>query len=204
MIYFNRQAFLSWRLLIDNYGLDPKELATSRRIKLLCIPLNAKNSKIESITMTKLDVWWHLIIKLYENINEFVTPVITQFLNFCFGTLGDTPMLSSKVIAVASPAKKYIRTKLASIDALCQLLIKNKETYASIISILEEKLPHCMSDEIFKSGYKYIIHSVGEALLIINDMPNSELVHRYELGLALWDNLLIHIEESTFQTKVCF
>ncbi|XP_026828469.1 telomere-associated protein RIF1 isoform X2 [Ooceraea biroi] len=195
-----RQAFLSWKLLIDNFALDHQELATPRRIKLLCIPLNAKNSKTEMIALTKLEVWWHLIIKLYKDIAKFVAPVMTQFLNYCFGPLGDTPLLSSKFDVVASPAKRFFKTKVVAVDALYQLIVAKEELY-SFAPMLEERLPHPITDAVFQECSKSIIHSVGEALLILGQLTDQEMRNRFQLGKILWTNLMIYIKNIKLNTK---
>ncbi|XP_053989570.1 telomere-associated protein RIF1-like [Hylaeus volcanicus] len=195
-----RQAFLSWKLLVDNFALDPQELATARRIKLLCTPLNAKNSKNELIALTKLEVWWHVIIKLYKDIRKFVNPVITQFLNFCFGPLGDTPLMSSKLDILASPGKRFFKTKVIAVDALCQLLVTKQEN--TVFSpILEERLPHSISDSVFQECYKSIIHSVGEALLVLSQLTDAEMKNRYQLGKILWTSLVNYIQETKMEKK---
>ncbi|XP_076656705.1 uncharacterized protein LOC143361301 [Halictus rubicundus] len=196
-----RQAFLSWKLLVDNFALDPQELATARRIKLLCVPLNAKNSKSELIALTKLEVWWHVIIKLYKDISKFVNPVITQFLNFCFGPLGDTPLMSSKFEIVASPGKRFYKTKIIAVDALCQLLVTKQENSAVFSPILEERLPHSLSDSIFQESYKCFIHSVGEAWLVLSQLTDAEMKNRHQLGKTLWSSLVNYIQESKAQVK---
>nr|XP_031848183.1 telomere-associated protein RIF1 [Nomia melanderi] len=196
-----RQAFLSWKLLVDNFALDPQELATARRIKLLCIPLNAKNSKSELIALTKLEVWWHVIIKLYKDIHKFVNPVVTQFLNFCFGPLGDTPLLSSKFEIVASPGKRFYKTKIIAVDALCQLLVNNQENTPVFSPILEERLPHSITSSIFQDSYKSVIHSVGEAWLVLSQLTDSEMKNRYQLSKILWASLVNYIQESKTEMK---
>ncbi|XP_072767037.1 uncharacterized protein [Anoplolepis gracilipes] len=196
-----RQAFLSWRLLIDNFALDHQELATARRIKLLCIPLNTKNSKTELIALTKLEVWWHLIIKLYKDVAKFASPVITQFLNYCFGPLGDTPLLSSKFDIVASPGKRFLKTKVVAVDALCQLVVTKEDLFAVCAPMLEERLPHAISDEVFQECSKSIIHSVGEALLILGQLTDQEMKNRFQLGKTLWTNLMIYIKNIKLESK---
>lgn len=202
LLLYCRQAFLSWRLLIDNFALDHQELATARRIKLLCIPLNTKNSKTELIALTKLEVWWHLIIKLYKDIAKFATPVITQFLNYCFGPLGDTPLLSSKFDVVASPGKRFFKTKIVAVDALCQLVITKEDLFAVCAPMLEERLSHAISDEVFQECSKSIIHSVGEALLILGQLTDQEMKYRFQLGKTLWANLMIYIKNIKLEIKV--
>ncbi|KAG5333581.1 RIF1 protein, partial [Acromyrmex heyeri] len=196
-----RQAFLSWRLLIDNFALDHQELATARRIKLLCIPLNAKNSKTELIALTKLEVWWHLIVKLYRDIEKFATPVITQFLNYCFGPLGDTPLLSSKFDVVASPGKRFFKTKMVAVDALGQLLVAKEDLVSVCSPMLEERLPHAISYDVFRECSKSIIHSIAEALLILGQITDKEMKYRFQLGKTLWTSLMIYIRTVKLTTK---
>ncbi|KYN11345.1 Telomere-associated protein RIF1 [Trachymyrmex cornetzi] len=196
-----RQAFLSWRLLIDNFALDHQELATARRIKLLCIPLNAKNSKTELIALTKLEVWWHLIVKLYRDIGKFTTPVITQFLNYCFGPLGDTPLLSSKFDVVASPGKRFFKTKVVAVDALGQLLVAKEDLVTVCSPMLEERLPHAISYDVFRECSKIIIHSIAEALLILGQITDKEMKYRFQLGKTLWTSLMIYIRTVKLTTK---
>ncbi|XP_011877045.1 PREDICTED: telomere-associated protein RIF1-like isoform X2 [Vollenhovia emeryi] len=197
-----RQAFLSWKLLIDNFALDYQELATARRIKLLCIPLNAKNSKTELIALTKLEVWWHLIIKLYKHIAKFVSPVITQFLNYCFGPLGDTPLLSAKFDVVASPGKRFFKTKVVAVDALCQLLVTKEDLFTVCPPMLEERLPHAMSYEVFKECSQSIIHSIAEAVLILGQLTDKEMKNRFQLGETLWKSLMIYIRKDQLYRDV--
>ncbi|XP_076381811.1 uncharacterized protein LOC117222982 isoform X2 [Megalopta genalis] len=196
-----RQAFLSWKLLVDNFALDPHELATARRIKLLCVPLNAKNSKSELIALTKLEVWWHVIIKLYKDISDFVNPVITQFLNFCFGPLGDTPLISSKFEIVASPGKRFYKTKIIAVDALCQLLVSRQENNAVFSPVLEERLPHALPGSLFQECYKCFIHSIGEAWLVLSQLTDAEMKNRHQIGKILWSSLVNYIQESRTEVK---
>ncbi|KYQ52784.1 Telomere-associated protein RIF1, partial [Trachymyrmex zeteki] len=196
-----RQAFLSWRLLIDNFALDHQELATARRIKLLCIPLNAKNSKTELIALTKLEVWWHLIVKLYRDIGKFAAPVITQFLNYCFGPLGDTPLLSSKFDVVASPGKRFFKTKMVAMDALGQLLVSKEDLVTVCSPMLEERLPHAISYDVFRECSKSIIHSIAEVLLILVQITDKEMKYRFQLSKTLWTSLMIYIRTVKLTTK---
>lgn len=195
-----RKAFLSWKLIVDNFALDEQELATARRVKLLCIPLNAKNSKTESMTLTKLEVWWHLIYRLYNHVGKFTNPVLTQFLNFCFGPLGDTPLLSSKFNVIASPGKRFSKTRLVAIDALLQLLTDNKEDLklvkSSLVkSSLEERIPAPVTSEVFQECFKAFIHSVGEACLSLAQFVHRELETRGQIISILWKTLLARIRD---------
>lgn len=188
---------------MDNFALDMKELATSRRIKLLCVPLIAKNSKSELIALTKLEVWWYLITKLYPNILKFAEPVITQFLNFCFGPLGDTPLLSTKVDVIASPGKRFHKTRLVAIDALLQLIVQKQEDRKAFPLTLEERLPHPIVEELFKDCYKAFLHSVGEAIIIIVQLNEIDVKDREEVIKVLLRNLMRYVRSTNAESKVC-
>lgn len=196
-----KEAFESWKYLIDNFALDPTELATSRRIKLLCIPLNAKNSKIEMIAESKLETWWHLIVKLYPNVDKLLNQVIGQFLNFCFGPLGDTPLLSTKCDVVASPGKRFHNTKLLAVDALLQLLIQESTDRLRIPCFIKERIPTAVSGVVFQECYKSFFHCVSEAVLMIHELEESELNNRNKLNEILWSNLLLYIQQSSSEQK---
>lgn len=200
MFFFHRQAFLSWILIIDNFALDEQELATARRVKLLCIPLNAKNSKTETMTLTKLEVWWHLIYKLYAHIGKFANPVLTQFLNFCFGPLGDTPLLSAKFNVIASPGKRFLKTRIVAVDALLQLLTDNEEHLKVVKSSLNKTIPSPVSVDVFQEHYKIFIHCIGEAILAINQLSQEECEPRSRVTVILWTTLInrvMVIEDET-------
>lgn len=192
-----RQAFLSWKLIVDNFALDEQELATPRRVKLLCIPLNAKNSKTEVMTLTKMDVWWHLILKLYNHIQTFSESVLTPFLNFCFGPLGDTPLMSSKYNVIASPGKRFPQTKIAAVDALMQLLTDDKDDLDLVKSSLEERLPAPVSDTLFQKCFKPFIHSSGEALLALAQVTHVGSDTRMRTSEILWRTLFARVKKIT-------
>ena len=197
-----KQAFNSWKLLVDNFALDPQELASARRIKLLCVPLIAKNSKTEVIAFAKFQVWWHLIVKVYNDLPKFVNSVLIPFLNFCFGPLGDTPLLSSKLDICASPGKRFPKTKMASLDALLQLLVVTEADCGVYSPILEERLPLAITTQTFEESYKPFTHCVFEAFLILGQFKESEIPNRHLVGKVLWRNLISKIEDTKAELKV--
>lgn len=204
LIIFNfppyRQAFKAWKELIDNFALDTLEL-TPRRIKLLCTPMNANNSKTEMLILTKHEVWWHLVIKIYPIIDKFVDQVLSQFLNFCFGPLGDTPLLSTKCDIVASGGKRFVKARMLSVDSLLQLLVLDRVDRGNIPLILDERLPLAVPNAVFQSCYKSFFHCVGEAIFVVNDLTDSELDNRANLIKMLWHNSTHHIEQSKLDQR---
>ncbi|MBN3325458.1 RIF1 protein, partial [Atractosteus spatula] len=57
-------AFIAWKSLIDNFALNPDILCSAKRLKLLMQPLSSIQVKTEALTLTKLEVWWYLVVKL--------------------------------------------------------------------------------------------------------------------------------------------
>ncbi|XP_008545968.1 uncharacterized protein LOC103570131 [Microplitis demolitor] len=193
------QAFRAWKLLIENFAIDPTQLAIPRRIKLLCIPLNANNNKTESIALAKFEVWRYLIIKLSSKPDMSLTQVVTQFLNFCFGPLGDTPLLSTKSGIQSSPGKRFIKARKWAVDSLLQLLVSNPQGRLTITVDYTDNIP-AITQELFQESFKSYIHSAGEACLLIND---SEFVfeNRETLNRILWQSLVGFINQSTDELK---
>ncbi|KAM4025245.1 telomere-associated protein RIF1 isoform 2-T2 [Anomaloglossus baeobatrachus] len=57
-------AFIAWKSLIDNFALNPDILCSSKRLKLLMQPLNSISVKTELLALTKIEVWWYLLMRL--------------------------------------------------------------------------------------------------------------------------------------------
>ncbi|XP_073503310.1 telomere-associated protein RIF1 isoform X2 [Phyllobates terribilis] len=57
-------AFIAWKSLIDNFALNPDILCSSKRLKLLMQPLSSIHVKTELLALTKIEVWWYLLMRL--------------------------------------------------------------------------------------------------------------------------------------------
>ncbi|XP_036883744.1 telomere-associated protein RIF1 isoform X2 [Sturnira hondurensis] len=57
-------AFIAWKSLIDNFALNPEILCSAKRLKLLMQPLSSIHVRTEALALTKLEVWWYLLIRL--------------------------------------------------------------------------------------------------------------------------------------------
>ncbi|XP_066468052.1 telomere-associated protein RIF1 [Tiliqua scincoides] len=57
-------AFIAWKSLIDNFALNPEILCSSKRLKLLMQPLSSIHVRTEVLALTKVEVWWYLLIRL--------------------------------------------------------------------------------------------------------------------------------------------
>ncbi|KAM3856304.1 telomere-associated protein RIF1 isoform 2-T2 [Vipera latastei] len=57
-------AFIAWKSLIDNFALNPDILCSAKRLRLLMQPLTSIHVRTETLALTKLEVWWYLLIRL--------------------------------------------------------------------------------------------------------------------------------------------
>ncbi|XP_027968855.1 telomere-associated protein RIF1 isoform X2 [Eumetopias jubatus] len=57
-------AFIAWKSLIDNFALNPEILCSAKRLKLLMQPLSSIHVRTETLALTKLEVWWYLLLRL--------------------------------------------------------------------------------------------------------------------------------------------
>ncbi|XP_023247300.1 telomere-associated protein RIF1 [Copidosoma floridanum] len=188
-----KQAFLSWKCLIDNFALEPRELATVRRIKLLCVPLNAKNSRTEVMVLTKMEVWWHLLIKICSSLSEFTDTVLVPFLTICFGPFGDKPLFVQVNDSSAALGKKFVKTQIFAIEALAQLIVNNDLSKIPA-SIVNENLPNTVNNAVFEKIYKILIYCFGESIVLLGLSPNDVITNKPLMVTIMWENLLARIE----------
>ncbi|KAH0502805.1 Telomere-associated protein RIF1 [Microtus ochrogaster] len=73
-------AFIAWKSLIDNFALNPDILCSAKRLKLLMQPLSSIHVRAETLALTKLEVWWYLLIRLgpqlAANFEQVCVPLI--------------------------------------------------------------------------------------------------------------------------------
>lgn len=187
--------------MIDTFISDTTKLVTSKRVHLLSTPLIESNTKSEEIALCKMEVWWYLIVKLQPHTSQIIHQIIEPFLEFCFGPFGDTPLLSRKYDLIPSPGKQFAKTQIASIDALLQMLIVREEDRFLIVPTLADRLATTLSDTIFRKCYKSIIHSFSEAVLLLADMSEDDVVNRDRLNKILWSNLMHYALQSSQENK---
>ncbi|KAL2081212.1 hypothetical protein ACEWY4_023065 [Coilia grayii] len=92
----NKIAFLAWKSLIDNFALNPEILCSAKRLKLLMLPLVSIQVKTEPLLLSKISVWWYLVVKLGPNLaTNFEQVGITLLQN----TIPQDPTASSPASA---------------------------------------------------------------------------------------------------------
>uniref|UniRef100_A0A4W5RC23 Replication timing regulatory factor 1 n=1 Tax=Hucho hucho TaxID=62062 RepID=A0A4W5RC23_9TELE len=91
-------AFIAWKSLIDNFALNPEILCSAKRLKLLMQPLSSIQVRTEALLLTKLEVWWYLVVKLGANLPAHFEQVGVPLLQCTLGpdsALPATPARSS-------------------------------------------------------------------------------------------------------------
>nr|XP_029516837.1 telomere-associated protein RIF1-like isoform X1 [Oncorhynchus nerka] len=79
-------AFIAWKSLIDNFSLNPEILCSAKRLKLLLQPLRSIQVRTEALLLTKLEVWWYLVVKLGPNLPAHFEQVGVPLLQCTLGT----------------------------------------------------------------------------------------------------------------------
>ncbi|XP_064832813.1 telomere-associated protein RIF1-like isoform X2 [Oncorhynchus masou masou] len=79
-------AFIAWKSLIDNFSLNPEILCSAKRLKLLLQPLRSIQVRTEALLLTKLEVWWYLVLKLGPNLPAHFEQVGVPLLQCTLGT----------------------------------------------------------------------------------------------------------------------
>ncbi|NWR12515.1 RIF1 protein, partial [Paradoxornis webbianus] len=105
-------AFIAWKSLIDNFALNPDILCSAKRLKLLMQPLSSIHVRTEALALTKLEVWWYLLVRLGphlpSNFEQVCVPLIQSTLSVdsaaAFPGTPSRPNASS--LASATPGQK--------------------------------------------------------------------------------------------------
>ncbi|KAM3915931.1 telomere-associated protein RIF1 [Leptodactylus fuscus] len=82
-------AFIAWKSLIDNFALNPDILCSSKRLKLLMQPLSSIHVRTELLALTKVEVWWYLLMRLGPNLPVHFDQVCLPLIQSAFAV--ETP-----------------------------------------------------------------------------------------------------------------
>ncbi|NXY72661.1 RIF1 protein, partial [Glareola pratincola] len=113
-------AFIAWKSLIDNFALNPDILCSAKRLKLLMQPLSSIHVRTEALALTKLEVWWYLLMRLGPqlpaNFEQVCVPLIQSTLSLDSSPLQGTPsrVPANQSLALATPTPKSGPSPFAS------------------------------------------------------------------------------------------
>nr|XP_006125726.2 telomere-associated protein RIF1 isoform X1 [Pelodiscus sinensis] len=100
-------AFIAWKSLIDNFALNPDILCSAKRLKLLMQPLSSIHVRTEALALTKLEVWWYLLVRLGPQLPA-------NFEQVCVPLIQSTLSLDSSVILQGTPSRAAANQSLAT------------------------------------------------------------------------------------------
>ncbi|XP_078537876.1 telomere-associated protein RIF1 isoform X2 [Lissotriton helveticus] len=92
-------AFIAWKSLIDNFALNPDILSSTKRLKLLMQPLCSIHVRTEALALTKLEVWWYLLMRLGPQLSA-------NFEQVCAPLIQNTLSVDSSSAATPIPAAR--------------------------------------------------------------------------------------------------
>uniref|UniRef100_A0A674JJU2 Replication timing regulatory factor 1 n=1 Tax=Terrapene triunguis TaxID=2587831 RepID=A0A674JJU2_9SAUR len=93
-------AFIAWKSLIDNFALNPEILCSAKRLKLLMQPLSSIHVRTEALALTKLEVWWYLLVRLGPQLPA-------NFEQVCVPLIQSTLSVDSSVVTQGTPSRSY-------------------------------------------------------------------------------------------------
>lgn len=96
-------AFIAWKSLIDNFALSPEVLCSAKRMKLLLQPLISIHVRTETLQLSRLEVWWYLVVRLGPNLATHFEQVSVPLLQNTIGV--DSSSASSSTLQAGTPAK---------------------------------------------------------------------------------------------------
>ncbi|NXC99028.1 RIF1 protein, partial [Certhia familiaris] len=104
-------AFIAWKSLIDNFALNPDILCSAKRLKLLMQPLSSIHVRTEALALTKLEVWWYLLMRLGthlpSNFEQVCVPLIQSTLSVDPAAIPGTPSRpNNSNLGSATPGQK--------------------------------------------------------------------------------------------------
>ncbi|KAL8183303.1 UNVERIFIED_CONTAM: hypothetical protein K2H54_035344 [Gekko kuhli] len=104
-------AFIAWKSLIDNFALNPEILCSAKRLKLLMQPLSSIHVRTEALALTKLEVWWYLLMRLGPQLpahfEQVCVPLIQSTLGLDASLQGNSSRLSTnQSLAIPGSAQK--------------------------------------------------------------------------------------------------
>uniref|UniRef100_A0A8C1U0D6 Replication timing regulatory factor 1 n=1 Tax=Cyprinus carpio TaxID=7962 RepID=A0A8C1U0D6_CYPCA len=183
-------AFIAWKSLIDNFALNPDILCSSKRLKLLMQPLSSIQVRTEALLLTKLEVWWYLVVKLGPNLSanfeqvHFMVFTLMQIVVTIACTPSTTPRMSLNSSMQA--AQSYRSIQLLGLEMLLHWLVGPEVTVTAARENLQlslEPLTHPLftSPSSFSRHASTLISAVKEGFITVGEHAPDTLCCGYWL-----------------------
>uniref|UniRef100_A0A8C3U319 Replication timing regulatory factor 1 n=1 Tax=Catharus ustulatus TaxID=91951 RepID=A0A8C3U319_CATUS len=187
-------AFIAWKSLIDNFALNPDILCSAKRLKLLMQPLSSIHVRTEALALTKLEVWWYLLMRLGPHLPsnfEQVTLVTTTLIPSDLGSAtpgqksGPFPFVSPGTprMALGSPAGvlQFPSIQLLAIEMLLHFLMGPQvvdfaKQNKLVLSLEPLQYPLISSPSFFCKHASTLINAVQDGFVAIGkEVPDCLL-----------------------------
>ncbi|KAB1279199.1 Telomere-associated protein RIF1 [Camelus dromedarius] len=183
-------AFIAWKSLIDNFALNPEILCSAKRLKLLMQPLSSIHVRTETLALTKLEVWWYLLMRLGPhlpaNFEQVCVPLIQSTISIDSSPLpqGNSPRVAtSPGLNPMSPIhKEPLEHPLISSSSF---FFKHANTlitavHDSFVAVGKDAsvLKFCLTDAVIIAIWKELISLVKSVIESGNkkERPGSEVL----------------------------
>lgn len=202
-IEMRTKSFLCWRKLIEIFA-NEGQLQHTKRVKLITVPLQTTASKNVDLATAKFACWWYLVNSISTEMCEDPTRCFVHFLNFCFGPLGELPLVSYvKNSAAVSPGKLYAEMKLTVVVALVRIM--GPASPATAAMRLERQMddlrPKLNMSKVFTMCRREIIHSCAEATVLVFSVYKLGMDKQLALTKNIWENLFGLIKQDDKMMK---
>uniref|UniRef100_A0A674N161 Replication timing regulatory factor 1 n=1 Tax=Takifugu rubripes TaxID=31033 RepID=A0A674N161_TAKRU len=210
-------AFIAWKSLIDNFALNPDILCSSKRMKLLMQPLASIHVRTEALMLTKVEVWWYLVVQLGPNLSSFFDQVAVPLLQCTIrsdsSAVPGTPSRPTGQNGAITPGKAltsihlnssvqitptFPKIQLLGLEMLLHYFLGPEVTATAaksklILSLEPLKHPLLSSAGSFSKHAAVLISNINDGFINVgNDAPESLLT-------VLWTTL-VHFVNSTIES----
>ncbi|KAH8283523.1 hypothetical protein KR018_004949 [Drosophila ironensis] len=196
------EAFLCWRVLIKIFAAY-HELSSSKRLRLLLIPLRTSQSRSAHVSGLKLRVWWYLLTCLDEELPQCFDNVVDHFLAFVFG--GGPKKLATGLAHTFETARELALPCLVSLWGCGE---PNQALQQRLCSLRLEALAQpspLMSAEVFQQHWQPLLAAAVAGLKLLTAEAN-EANHNDELLQQLVRNLclaMFRLAVAPFNVACC-
>ncbi|XP_068185708.1 telomere-associated protein RIF1 [Antennarius striatus] len=139
-------AFIAWKSLIDNFALNLDILCSSKRMRLLMQPLMSIHVRTEALLLTKVEVWWNLVVKLGPNLSSHFDQVALPLLQHTIGSdsssVLSTPSRAISQNGAIAPGTPGFSSPASSSRLSLNSSVHNPSTFPSVQLLGLEMLLH--------------------------------------------------------------
>lgn len=142
---YRQCALEHWKYIIDCFALNPAVLNNSKRIKLILVPLKSTDTRTVDFSITKIELWWHLLNRLGPDATMRFQEVTLPLLHFCFGVQDEKqqtkgtalvfgnilPLATTVLAGILSPETKFKVSPISNVELSRSYAFLNTEDFCT-------------------------------------------------------------------------